>query len=173
MKKKILFSALFSLLFVTAAFSQDVNKIIKDPMMGMNVMAGTCNLDGLQHGIFGPWFNYQYKSYKPDSIVVQDIQKKLKKTQITIVFGSWCGDSKMQVGRFYKILSDAGYNMDHLKAIAVDRALKVPGSDISNLDIKRVPTFIVSSHGKEIGRIVESPKRTLEKDLQNILQKKD
>jgi hypothetical protein len=160
------------LLFVVTAFAQDVNKVIKDPMMGMNVMAGPCNLEGMQHGIFAPWFNYQYKSYKPEAKVVSAIQKKLNKTHITVVFGSWCGDSKMQVGRFYKILSDAGYNMNHVKAIAVDRALKVPGTDISNLDIKRVPTFIVSVHGKEIGRIVESPKKTLEKDLQNILQKK-
>ncbi|MBE0651507.1 MAG: thioredoxin family protein [Bacteroidales bacterium] len=173
MKKKLLFSALFSLLFVATAFSQEVNKVIKDPMMGMNVMAGPCNLDGLQHGLFGPWFNYQYKSYKPESKVVSDIQKKLDKTQLTVVFGSWCGDSKEQVGRFYKILNDAGYNTASVKAIAVDRALKVPGSDISKLDIKRVPTFIVSYQGKEIGRIVESPKKTLEKDLQNILQKVD
>jgi len=171
MKKKLLFTTMFSLLFIATAFSQEMNKVIRDPNMGSNVLAGPCNLSGLQNGIFAPWFNYQYKSYAPDSKVVNDIKNHLDKTHITIVFGSWCGDSKMQVGRFYKILNDAGYDLNNVKAIAVDRVLKVPGTDISNLDIKRVPTFIVSYKGKEIGRIVESPKTTLEKDLKNILAK--
>lgn len=171
MKKKLLLITAFSLLFSITAFSQQKeNCVIKDPMMGMNVMAGPCNFNGLKTGIFAPWFNYQYKHYKPDAKVVDAIRKKLDKTHITVVFGSWCGDSKMQVGRFYKILSDAGYDLSSVKAIAVDRAKKVPGMNIKNLDIKRVPTFIVYSHGKELGRIIESPKTTLERDLQNILQ---
>ena len=172
MKKKLLFVVAFSLLFSITAFSQQKeNRVIKDPQMGMNVMAGPCNFTGLKTSIFAPWFNYQYKSYKPDVKVVKAIHKKLDKTHITVVFGSWCGDSKMQVGRFYKILSDAGYNLKNVNLIAVDRAKKVPGMDIKKLHIKRVPTFIVYHHGKEMGRIVESPKTTLEKDLQHILRK--
>ena len=172
MKKKLLFAFAFSLLFSVTAFSQqEVNRVIKDPNMGQNVMAGPCNLSGLKSGIFAPWFNYQYKVYKPNDKVVNAIQKKLNKTKITVVFGSWCGDSKLQVGRFYKILTDAGYNLKNVNLIAVDRAKKVPGMNIRNLHIKRIPTFIVYHHGKELGRIVESPKTTLEKDLQNILRK--
>ena len=174
MKKKLLFFVAFSLLFSVTAFSQQkVNHIIKDPQMGRNVLAGPCNFYGLKTtDLFAPWFNYQYKSYKPDAKVVGAIKKKLDKTHITVVFGSWCGDSKMQVGRFYKILTDAGYNLKNVKAIAVDRAKKVPGMDIKHLHIRLVPTFIVYRHGKELGRIVESPKKTLEKDLQHILRKK-
>lgn len=172
MKKKLLFAVVFSLLFSATAFSQQkVNRVIKDPVMGMNVLAGPCNFNGLKSGIFAPWFNYQYKVYKPNAKVVNAIKKKLDKTKITIVFGSWCGDSKLQVGRFYKILSEAGYNLKNVNLIAVDRAKKVPGMNIKNLHIKRVPTFIVYRHGKEMGRIVESPKTTLENDLQHILRK--
>lgn len=171
MKKKLLFITAFSLLFSVTAFAQEVNKVISDPMMGTKVMVGPCNMTGLKTGIFAPWFNYQYKSYKPDAKVVNAIRKKLDKTHITLVFGSWCGDSKMQVGRFYKILQESGYNPENVKLIAVDRALKAPGMNIKNLHIRRIPTFIVSRHGKELGRIVESPKKSLEKDLQNILKK--
>jgi hypothetical protein len=171
MKKKLLFTTVFSLLFFITAFSQKVNCVVKDSRTNANVLAGPCNLNGLKTGVFAPWFNYQYKTYSPDSNVINNIKNKLDKTHITIVFGSWCGDSKLQVGRFYKILNDAGVDLKNVKTIAVDHAKKIPGMDISNLKIKRIPTFIVSSNGKEIGRIVESPKTTLEKDLQNILAK--
>jgi hypothetical protein len=172
MKKKLLFGVAFSLLFSVTAFSQQkMNHVIKDPQMDMNVLAGPCNFYGLTNGIFAPWFNYQYKSYKPNAEVVNTIKKKLDKTKITVVFGSWCGDSKIQVGRFYKILTDAGYNLKNVNLIAVDRAKKVPGMNIKKLHIKRIPTFIVYHHNQEMGRIVESPKTTLEKDLQHILRK--
>lgn len=172
MKRKLFFVVAFSLLFSVTAFSQKKeNLVIRDPQMGIKVMAGPCTYNGLKSGIFSPWFNYQYKSYKPNARVVGNIQKKLDKTHITLVFGSWCGDSKTQVGRFYKILHETGYNFNNVKLIAVDRALQVPGMSIRNLHIKRIPTFIVYRHGKELGRIVESPKTTLEKDLQNILRK--
>ncbi len=171
MKKKLLFTTVFSLLFFITAFSQKVNCVVKDSRTNANILAGPCNLNGLKKGIFAPWFNYQYKTYSPDSKVINNINNKLDKTHIIVVFGSWCGDSKMQVGRFYKILNDAGFNLKNIKAIAVDHALKAPGMDISKLKIKRIPTFIVYHKGEEIGRIVESPKTTLEKDLKNILRK--
>jgi len=42
--------------------------------------------------------------------------------------------------------------------------------DIDNLDIKRVPTFIIYENGEEIGRIIETPKKSLEKDLEKIVK---
>lgn len=173
MKKKLFLTAVLILSFFLTAFSQQMNRVIKDSRLNTDVLVGPCNLNGLQNGIFAPWFNSQYKNYIPNAKVINEIKKNINKTHITIVFGSWCGDSKMQMGRFYKILNEVGFNTKNLRTIAVDYSLKVPGMNIKRLKIKRIPTFIVYYKGKEIGRIVESPSVTLESDLENILRKID
>ncbi len=167
--KKMLIAGLFLIFILPEAFAQKTNKIIMDPALHSDVLVGTCTRSGLEHGIFSRWFNEEYKNYHPNATAVKEIAKRINKTTITIVFGSWCSDSKKQVGRFYKVLEDAGFNDSHVKNIAVLRSLKAGNPDISDLHIQRVPTFIVSYHGKEVGRIVESPRVSLEADLAAIL----
>ncbi len=169
--KTILFAGLFLGFVFQGAFAQNVNKVVVDPILHSNVLVGPCSRNGLEHGIFSRYFNEEYNSYHPDATVVKAIAKKINKTTITIVFGSWCGDSRMQVGRFYKVLDDAGFDDSHVKNIAVLRSLKAGDMDISGLHIRRVPTFIISYQGKEIGRIVESPRVSLEADLASIVNK--
>ncbi len=169
--KKILIAGLLLIFILPGAFAQKTNKVVMDPTLHSNVLVGPCTRNGLEHGIFSRWFNMEYKSYHPDAAAIKEIAKKINKTTITIVFGSWCGDSKMQVGRFYKVLDNAGFDTGHLKNIAVLRSKKAGNLDISGLHIQRVPTFIVSFHGKEVGRIVESPRVSLEADLAAILNK--
>lgn len=177
MKKQILLSVIFLFSFVVSTMAQDdfhhksYNQVVKDKSIGRDILLGPCNEMGLKtNSLFAPSFNYEYKSYRPYANLISEIKKNIDKTRITIVFGSWCGDSKLQVGRFYKILNEAGYPSKYIKAFAVNRKLKAPGTKVDRLDISRIPTFIVSYHGKEIGRIVESPKTTLEGDLANILK---
>lgn len=169
--KKIFFTGLFILFVLQGAFSQKMNKVVKDPMLHRDVLVGYCNRNGLEHGLFSQWFNSEYNNYRPDAKTVNEIAKKVNKTHITVVFGSWCGDSKMQTGRFYKILDEAGFQENNLKTIAVLRSIKAGDVDVSALNIQRVPTFIVYYQDKEIGRIVESPKVSLEADLEAILKK--
>lgn len=169
--KKILIAGLLLVFVLQGVFAQKANKVVMDPVLHSDVLAGLCTRNGLEHGIFSRWFNEEYKNYHPGSTVIKEIAKKINKTTITIVFGSWCGDSKMQVGRFYKVLDKAGFDGSHLKIIAVLRSIKAGDMDISGLHIRRIPTFIVFYHGKEAGRIVESPAVSLEADLAAILNK--
>ncbi|GMT45929.1 MAG: hypothetical protein IEMM0006_1761 [bacterium] len=169
--KKILIAGLLLVFILPGAFAQKTNKVVIDPTLQSDVLVGLYTRNELEHGIFSRWFNKEYKDYHPDATAVKEIAKKINKTTITIVFGSWCGDSRMQVGRFYKVLDDAGFDTGHVKNIAVLRSLKAGDTDISGLHIRRVPTFIISYQGKEIGRIVESPKVSLEADLATILNK--
>jgi len=169
--KKILLAGLFLVFAFQGAFAQKMNKVVVDPILHSNVLVGPCSRNGLEHGIFSRYFNEEYNNYHPNASDVKAVAKKINKTTITIVFGSWCGDSRMQVGRFYKVLDDAGFDKSHVKNIAVLRSIKAGNTDISGLHIRRVPTFIVSYKGKEIGRIVESPRVSLEADLAAILDK--
>jgi len=169
--KKILIAGLFLVFIFPGVFAQKTNKVVLDPALQSDVLVGPSTRSGLEHGIFSRWFNEEYKNYHPDATDVKEIAKKINKTAITIVFGSWCGDSRIQVGRFYKVLDNAGFDTGHLRNIAVLRSLKAGDTDISGLHIRRIPTFIISYQGKEIGRIVESPNVSLEADLATILNK--
>lgn len=178
MKKQILFTFVLLFSLVLSATAQDdyyhkpYNQVVKDQTMGRDILLGPCNEMGLKtNSLFAPAFKFEYKSYKPNMEVVNSIKKKLRKTRITIVFGSWCGDSKLQVGRFYKILDEAGYPAKYVTALAINRKLKAPGTKVDRLNIHRVPTFILFHNHKEVGRITESPKTTLEGDLAHILKK--
>jgi len=177
MKKQFVISALFIFAFAFSAWAQNdyqkpMNQVVRDKSIHRDVMIGPCNRMGLKtNSLFASAFNYEYQHYTPNTQIVNQLKKNINKTRITIVFGSWCGDSRMQVGRFYKILDEAGYKQKYMKVFAVNRELKAPGTKVSSLKIRRIPTFIIYHKGKEIGRIVERPKVSLEADLEKILNK--
>jgi hypothetical protein len=169
--KRIAFSLIFSLSF-HFIFSQSLNVIVKDPdLKNKEVMVGKCNRDGLKQGEFGAYFKSQYEVYEPAQKYIDKMKTKINLVDITVVFGTWCSDSKLQVPRFYKILDQSGYNEKRMTVIGVNRKKKAFTTNIEHLKIERVPTFIVSQNGKELGRIIESPKKTLEKDLARIIKK--
>jgi hypothetical protein len=89
--------------------------------------------------------------------------------------GTWCGDSKQEVPRMIKILLAAGMGTSNLSIIAVgngaDMYKKSPQGEEIGLNIKRVPTLIVYEKKKEIGRFIEYPVVSIEKDLLRILLK--
>lgn len=155
--------------------AQDLNKTIQDPVKAKPVMINTCTREGLMHcEEFKTMYDGVYGDYKPDSLALFQLKKLAKDVKITIVMGTWCGDSKLQVPHFYKVLDDIDFDTDkNTKIICVDGNKKAENGLIDNLDIKHVPTFIIfDKKGKELGRIIESPKITLENDLLNILEKK-
>ncbi len=155
----------------TILSAQNKNTVITDQKLRKDVLVGFCDRNGLKSGIFGKYFVTQYDAYKPSQKIVEKIKEKIDKTKIVIIFGSWCSDSKIQVPRFYKILDKSGYNENDVTLIAVDRSKRAMTTDISKYEVTRIPVFIVFQNGKELGRIVESPKKSLEKDLLKILKK--
>jgi len=170
MKKSIFIIILF--FSIQSLFSQNLNSVIQDPdLNNKEVMVGKCTRDGLKQNEFGISFKEQYEKYIPSEKQIEKLETKINQVDIIIVFGTWCSDSKLQVPRFFKILDQAGYDEKQLTVIGVNRKKNAVTTDIGNLNIVRVPTFIISQNGKELGRIIESPKRSLEKDLVKIVNK--
>jgi len=60
---------------------------------------------------------------------------------------------------------------DDVHLFGVDRSKKSTDGTTEKYTISRVPTLIVLRGDEELGRIVESPRSTQEKDLLRILQK--
>ena len=115
------------------------------------------------------WFIPAYEDYTPDTATLTTLQQHIHTIQIAIYMGNWCQDCREQVPAFYKILDAILFDADKLLVIGMDRDKNIPGEGIPLPDIQRIPTFIVLQDSKEIGRIVEKPIISLEKDLLNIL----
>jgi len=160
----------FAFLFVIiitpmVIFSQEINRKINDPRLNKEILYGYCDRSGLQEGEFGSAFVEYYTNYKPDKVVIKQLRKLGKDADITIVLGTWCSDAEKQVPRFIKILDQIKFNKQRITMICVNRDKEVDHIDIQKLGIQRIPTFIVYVKGREAGRIIEKPYKTLEKDL--------
>ncbi len=115
------------------------------------------------------WFQRYNDSYTVDEKTAKKLKKALKKVTIKAFMGTWCGDSKRETPRFYKVLKAAKFNLSNLEMIAVNRGKKTSDNLQKGLNIFRVPTFIFYKNGKEIGRYVEYPRVSLEKDILAIV----
>jgi hypothetical protein len=120
-----------------------------------------------------PDWKAMYDAASPDAAVVGRIRAACEKAEgelrILVVFGSWCEDSLEHLPRFLKIEQEVGLERLPATYVGVDRSKKDPEGKTAGLKIERVPTFIVYRKEAEIGRIVETPKATLEGDLAEIL----
>lgn len=136
-------------------------------------LLGKIDKNGLQGENYKAWFIKNYEAYKPNLTIVETIASALKGYTITIFLGTWCGDSKQEVPKFYKVLEACNFPLDQLSVIAVSRKPNMykqsPQHEEAGLNIHRVPTFIFYINGKEINRIVEHPIETFEQDIQNII----
>lgn len=172
--KKIL-SLLSIILVLSACVTQKKmieNKIVFDKKAGKEVIFGQCSKSVFQDNRMATWYTTNYQAYEPDLALVEswNLNDKID-LRILVVFGSWCHDSKREVPRFIKIMEHADLPTESMLLYGVDREKKSPGIDTKQLDIKLVPTFIFYKGKNEIGRIIESPKQSLELDIQSILEK--
>jgi hypothetical protein len=151
--------------------AQDTNKTRIDEKSQMEILIGLCNRRGLQSSLFKTYYDSEYAAYKTDSATIAELKKILasKNIKITIVMGSWCGDSQEQVPGFYKILDATGFSDNNVTLYCVDRSKKTDKGETAGLNITLVPTFIFYLDGKETGRITETPKESLEKDMLGIV----
>ena len=137
------------------------------------IMVGKINRIGLQQEPFGLWFNNGYENYDVDMASLGKVKEALKEVEILTFMGTWCSDSQREVPHFFKILDQLGYDMDNFQAIALsdhpDHYKESPQHEEKGWDIEFVPTIIFLRNGKELGRIVESPEQSLEKDMRKIL----
>lgn len=138
------------------------------------VLLGKINQEALSSNSYGTWFQSNHDTFTPDANTVNQLKNELPEYTITAFMGTWCGDSKREVPKFYKVLEEANYPMDRLTMVGLSRDRDTykqsPGGEEEGLDIHRVPTFIVYKDGKEVNRIVESPVTSIERDLLQIVQ---
>ncbi|MBE0638656.1 MAG: thioredoxin family protein [Bacteroidales bacterium] len=170
---KIFSTVLLMLILVTFCTSQELNRVVIDPDRGNEDLIGKCDRQGFEHTAFKTWFSDGYQSYNPDENAIKELRNRKKDLKITVVMGTWCSDSRKNIPHFYKILDAVKLDEKNVELIAMDRKKSTGDLDISGLGVTLVPTFILLKRGVEIGRIVENPTLSIEKDMLLILMQGD
>lgn len=150
-------------------FAQKLNHIAIDPKINKEVLLGVCNREGLKSDVFNSYYVEEYASYEPALAFTQKLKQIKPDWHVVVVLGTWCSDSQREVPRFFRIMDECGFPDSMVTMYGIGREKNAGEVDISSLEISLVPTFIFFRKGKEIGRIVESPIETLEKDMLVLL----
>ena len=182
MKKYFILLTISSFIVASCTVSQKatssvlINQISKDAR-GNDMLLGKCTRDALLQTPFSEWYKPNYDSYVVDTFTCSFIRPLLAGKTITIFMGTWCGDSKREVPRVLKMLDCCGFPMKNVSLFMVSNKdslyKKSPQHEEEGRNIVRVPTIILQQKGVEIGRIIEFPVLTLEKDMLAILKKEN
>ena len=110
-------------------------------------------------------FKNRYHRYNPSEF------NSLEHDEINVVvfFGTWCHDSKRELPRALKIFKEMGLDDENIELIAVGLDKKEPQGRASQQNLLYTPTFIFMKGTKEIGRIIEKPAISLERDIELII----
>ncbi len=115
------------------------------------------------------WFGEEFMTWMPNMAVAAQLPPKLEGVRMVCVLGTWCSDSRREVPRLLRLLQLLRVDPSLLTLYGVDRSKRSPEGEEHRWGITLVPTIIVLRGDTELGRIVESPARSLEADLLGIL----
>ncbi len=137
---------------------------------GENIINGRVSKSDFMGSKVFSWFDKEYKNYtiNPDLIA----QLKLKSTNLKILIfgGTWCDETQRELPRFIKIIDEIGIQNSSIEMYMLDRKKQCNYFNVSIFNVTNVPTFIFFQNGIEIGRIIESPKKSLEEDMIEIFE---
>jgi thiol-disulfide isomerase/thioredoxin len=112
---------------------------------------------------YGPEMRF-YEPYRP---AVEALKAQGQPAEVVAVFSAGCGRCRAQVPRLMKVLEEAGGPNLKARFLAVTGAID---STAAAYRVRYLPTFIVLRGGKEVGRITERPRASIEEDLVAILR---
>jgi thiol-disulfide isomerase/thioredoxin len=105
-----------------------------------------------------------------DEAMLAAIAARASGLTIDVYLGTWCSDSRLHVPVFIRLadaLEGSGLAVNYFAVERKpDKSMKY---FVDELEVERVPTFIVRRDGREIGRIVETPQKSLAEDILEIV----
>ncbi|MFL5787558.1 MAG: thioredoxin family protein [Flavisolibacter sp.] len=165
--KKILL-AILAMFTLNMVFAQ-TNEIGKDAE-GNKVVKGFISRQELMTDTSYSWFKKNQQGYTPDSKALQELKRNKDSVNFLVFGGTWCGDTKFVMPKFFVLADASGLNPDRITVIGVDHDKKTIHHLSETFNITNVPTIIVFKNGKEIGRVIEYGKHGMfDQDLAEIL----
>lgn len=116
-----------------------------------------------------PVYERRAAAYSPAPEAVQVVANTGAETEVLAFFGTWCSTCQEELPAVLATLDAAANPKIELRLIAVDEDLVEPVDLLTEYSVQDIPTLIVTRGGREIGRIIEEPKTTIEGDLARII----
>lgn len=168
--KKIFLSILlvFSLpLFLTAQnFVKEYDKSTGKPLF-----RGKIQFNDLLKESTCSWLGESAQSCQPNSMDLQNISDNKENYRFVLFVGTWCGDTKEVLPKFYKTMLESGITQGAIEMYGVNREKHSLKEEDKIYKIERVPTIIVLNQNREVGRIIEMPQTTIEHDIATMIVK--
>lgn len=117
------------------------------------------------------WFDNEYNQYRVDTAFTKQLLPFKNDVKVLIIAGSWCSDTQRELPRFFKIANAIGLPSNQIETIMVNENKVSNVINISILQVTNIPAFIIYKDGKEQGRIIEAPIKSIEEDLLHIITK--
>lgn len=163
--KQILFIA--AIIFSVMASAQTE---VSHDASGNKVLKGFITKQELATDSAFTWFAQNQQGYTPDQNALQALKVNRDSVNIIAFGGTWCGDTKYILPKFFVLADAAGLSPDRITLLGVDHDKKTIQHLSEAFGITNVPTIIVMKNGKEEGRVVEYGHTGLfDKDLAEIL----
>jgi thiol-disulfide isomerase/thioredoxin len=137
---------------------------------GNKILKGFIQKKDLANDTAFTWFAANAKGYTPAANAVDALKNNATGLHIMVFGGTWCGDTKALLPKFFALADSAGFPEKQITVIGVDRAKTAQYNLAQAFQVYNVPTFIVLKNGKEIGRVVEYGKYGMfDKELGEII----
>jgi hypothetical protein len=155
-----------------------INKYPTFHQLDETLQAHLSNSTGVEKedaGVFLGSLQNDYRSYKPNKLVLDSIRAILQnenQLKVDVYGGNWCSDTRYGLGGLTHVLDDLGLKKGDFRYIRVNKDKKIIDFKADGIEISRVPLVIFHNGSKEIGRIIESPMESWEKNLLQLLQAK-
>ncbi len=109
-------------------------------------------------------------AYSPDPEAVAALAAVDRDVDLTVAFGTWCGDSRREVPALLATLEAADNPHLRLRLVSILRGFTEPLDFVRDQRLTNVPTVMVREGERELGRVVETaPSGKIEQDLVAIL----
>ncbi|RAJ75495.1 thiol-disulfide isomerase/thioredoxin [Chitinophaga dinghuensis] len=133
------------------------------------VLKGKIDMKTLMNGKEYSWFYKGVNDYQPNDNMVNYIKANRSSFNIVAVLGTWDQASKEIIPQLYKVMILGGSPEEQVIMFGADQKMNTDAP--TDYRIKKLPTIIVFKDGKEEGRIVGTPKESVEGELSRILLK--
>ena len=116
-----------------------------------------------------PEWKQQMAAYAPKLEAVDKLHGVPQSIHIRVFLATWCPDCRMHVSAFFRLMEMVDNPSISFELIGVSKDKKEPAAAVEENGIERVPTFIVIMDGEEKGRVIETPRTSIEEDLLEII----
>ena len=114
-----------------------------------------------------PEYARKAQDYKPDAAALQALKKTTRPVTVRVFFGSWCPFCREHVPLLLKVQDQLGASKIHFEYYGMPHDFN--DLEVKRLNIRTVPTAVVSIKGREVGRMQAADWDVPEASLAKIL----